>query len=45
MLSEVHSNPGVRGGSELHERESMMNWNENPKEGGPTGPRRAGEMA
>jgi len=33
MLSEVQSKCGVRGRTELHERVSTMNRNENPKEG------------
>jgi len=33
MLSEVQSKCGVRGRTELHERESTKNRNENPKEG------------
>jgi len=32
MLSEVQSKCGVRGRTELHERESTMNGNENPKD-------------
>jgi len=36
---------GVRGRTELHEQESMMDENENPEEGGPTGPRRGGNVA
>jgi len=45
MLSEVHSKCGVRGRTELHERESTKNRNENAKEEGPTGPRRGWRMA
>jgi len=44
MLSDVQSKCGVRGRTELHEWESMMNKNANPKEGVPTGPRRGGKM-
>jgi len=35
MLSEAQSKCGVRGRTELHERESTTNRNENPKEGRP----------
>jgi len=35
MLSEVRSKCGVRGKTELHERESTTNRNENPKAGRP----------
>jgi len=45
MLREVQSNCRVRGRTELHERESTKDKNENPKEEGPTGPRRGGRMA
>jgi len=45
MLSEVQSKCGVRGRTELHERESTKNRNENPREGEPTGSRRGGKMA
>jgi len=45
MLSEVQSKCGVRGRTELHERVSTMNRNENPKEGRHACPRRGGEMA
>jgi len=45
MLIEVQSKCSVRGGSKLHERESTKNRNENPKEGGPTGPSGGGKMA
>jgi len=40
MLSEVQSKCRVRGRTELHERESTMNRNENPKEGRPRPQRR-----
>jgi len=42
MLSEVQSKCGVRGRTELHERASTKNENENPKEGG-AGPQRRRE--
>jgi len=45
MLSEVQSKCGVRGRTELHERVSAKNENENPKEGRLTGLRREGKMA
>jgi len=45
MLSEVQSKCGVRGKTELHERVSTMNRNENPKEGRQGCPRRGGKMA
>jgi len=45
MLSEVQSKGGVRGRTELHERESMMNGNKNPKEGRRAFLRRGGNMA
>jgi len=45
MLSEVQRKCGVRGRTELHERESTKNRNENPKQEGPTGPRTGGKMA
>jgi len=45
MLSEVQSKCGIRGRSELHERESTKNRNENPEEVRPTGQRRGGKMA
>jgi len=45
MLSEVQSQYGVRGRTELHERVSRMNGNKNPKEGRHACPRRGGEMA
>ena len=35
MLSEVQSKCGVRGRTELHERRSTKNENENPKEARP----------
>jgi len=44
MLSEMQTKCGVRGRTELHERESTKNRNKNPKEGGPTGPKRGGKM-
>jgi len=45
MLSEVQSKCGVRGRTELHERVSTKDENENPKEGRPCGHRGGGEMA
>jgi len=45
MLSEVQSQCGVRGRTELHERVSTTNRNENPKEGRHACPRRGGQMA
>jgi len=45
MLSEVQSKCGVRGRTELHERVSSMNRNENPKEGRHACLRRGGKMA
>jgi len=45
MLSEVQSKCGVRGRTELHERGSTRNGNENPKEGRQTCPTRGGKMA
>jgi len=45
MLSEVQSKCGVRGRTELHERESTMNGNKNPKEGRRECLRRGGKMA
>jgi len=45
MLSEVQSKCGVRGRTELHERVSTKNENENLKEARPRGHRREGEMA
>jgi len=45
MLSEVQSKCGVRGGTELHERASTKNRNENPEEGRQACPRRGGKMA
>jgi len=45
MPSEVQSKCGVRGRTELHERVSTMNRNENPKEARHACPRRGGEMA
>jgi len=45
MLSEVQSMCGVRGRTELHERVSTMNRNENPKEVRQACPRRGGKMA
>jgi len=45
MLSEMQSKCGVRGRTELHERVSTMNRNENPKEGRQACPRRGGKMA
>jgi len=45
ILSKVQNMYGVRGRTELHERVSMVNENENPEEGGLTGPRRGGKMA
>jgi len=36
---------GVRGRTELHERVSTVNENENPEEGGPTGPRKEAKIA
>jgi len=45
MLREVQSKCGVRGRTELHERELTKNRNENPIDGGPKGPRRGGKMA
>jgi len=45
MLSEVQSECGVRGRTELHERVSTMNEKENPKEERPTGLRRGGKVA
>jgi len=44
-LSEVQNACGVRGRTELHERVSTMNENENPKEGRLTGLRRGGKAA
>jgi len=41
----VQSEWGVRGRTELHEGESRMNENKNPKEGRPTGLRRGGKEA
>ena len=38
MLSEVQSKCGVRGRTELHERVSTKNRNENPMEGGRRAP-------
>jgi len=45
MLSEVQSKCGVRGRTELQERVSTINRNENPKEGRQACPRRGGKMA
>jgi len=45
MLSEVKSKCGVRGRTELHERESTTNGNKNPKEGRQACLRRGGKMA
>jgi len=45
MLSEVQSKCGVRGRTELHERESTMDRNKNPKEGRRACLRRGGKMA
>jgi len=45
MLSEMQSKCGVRGRTELQERVSRMNRNENPKEGRHAWPRRGGKMA
>jgi len=38
MVSEVQSKCGVRGRTELYERELTKNGNENPKEGGQQAP-------
>jgi len=45
MLSEVHSQCGVRGRTELHEQVSTMNRNKNPKEGRHACHRRGGKVA
>jgi len=45
MLSEVQSKCGVRGTTELHERVSTTNRNNNPKEARQACPRRGGKMA
>jgi len=45
MLSEVQSKCGVRGRTELHERVSMMNRDEKPKEGRHACLRRGGKIA
>jgi len=44
-LSEVQRKCGVRGRTELHERESTMNKNKNPVEKGVDPRRRGGEVA
>jgi len=45
MLSKVQGKCGVRARTELHERVSTMNGNQNPKEGRQASPKRGGEMA
>jgi len=44
-LSEMQNPCGVRGKTELRERMSTTNKNENPEKGRPTGLRRGGKVA